>query len=610
MTGWVWAHGKPRNGEWWCNYERNKKVTKHYAIKNLSAIQNHLKSHGKTATNTKAADIPDGLYMQYDKEDLSVNISSESISEPANSLDTTSEASTISNSSSALYLSNQFTTSGEHVVDGKYLQECIAKWVACTHQPFTAVMEKSFGEMIRSAHPDAERNTPRSGTTIRAHLNSLFTKNLKIIQRKLTKSRSKINLCFDLWTAAANGDSYLAVSGSWISTSFEFQQVAIALKHVPEEHTGVNLAKVLADVARDFKIEDRMGCFVLDGATNNDTATDFVSASTEHRIFRGSERRLRCIAHIINITLKTLLLEGKVPGTIIDEGDYNQSDNEDSDEEQGSASKDIIEGLQRIIKAIKASTRLSRLFRSLDVPQCPTPPLTLKAGNSTRWSSYSLMIERSVSQKARIDKLVRLHMPSYIRHLPSENGWVDLSNLLAISKPFAAVTKDIQGRKETIEKVIPIFDELLVELNEYSARYNSTSFLYQRIVSCQRKLRRYLNIIERETPLYSLAVILDPRQKLKYFEKTRTAEELERVTAQLFDIWSRHIGAEKNVTDNMRRELKRFLRSDIASETMEPLSWWNENRERFPLLSKLAIDVLSIPATTAEVERIFSGYAR
>ena len=43
----------------------------------------------------------------------------------------------------------------------------------------------------------------------------------------------------------------------------------------------------------------------------------------------------------------------------------------------------------------------------------------------------------------------------------------------------------------------------------------------------------------------------------------------------------------------------------IESES-SPLSWWQRNESRFPNISALARHLLSIPASTAELERMFS----
>ena len=43
-----------------------------------------------------------------------------------------------------------------------------------------------------------------------------------------------------------------------------------------------------------------------------------------------------------------------------------------------------------------------------------------------------------------------------------------------------------------------------------------------------------------------------------------------------------------------------------------PLTWWlcDGQQERYPRLSKMAIDILSIPAMSADPERVFSGARR
>ena len=47
----------------------------------------------------------------------------------------------------------------------------------------------------------------------------------------------------------------------------------------------------------------------------------------------------------------------------------------------------------------------------------------------------------------------------------------------------------------------------------------------------------------------------------------------------------------------------------LQSDIITVLAWWLEpkQRARFPLLSRMAIDIYSIPAMSAEPERVFSG---
>ncbi|KIL65169.1 hypothetical protein M378DRAFT_52957, partial [Amanita muscaria Koide BX008] len=52
-------------------------------------------------------------------------------------------------------------------------------------------------------------------------------------------------------------------------------------------------------------------------------------------------------------------------------------------------------------------------------------------------------------------------------------------------------------------------------------------------------------------------------------------------------------------------ELAIYLSTDIESVN-DPIKWWYEHRPVFPRLSRMALDYLTIPATSVDVERLFS----
>ncbi|KIL55791.1 hypothetical protein M378DRAFT_54282, partial [Amanita muscaria Koide BX008] len=56
---------------------------------------------------------------------------------------------------------------------------------------------------------------------------------------------------------------------------------------------------------------------------------------------------------------------------------------------------------------------------------------------------------------------------------------------------------------------------------------------------------------------------------------------------------------------DLRDELDRFLSTD-PEHVQDVLGWWFERRHIYPCLSRMARDYLSIPATSVNVERIFS----
>ena len=54
-------------------------------------------------------------------------------------------------------------------------------------------------------------------------------------------------------------------------------------------------------------------------------------------------------------------------------------------------------------------------------------------------------------------------------------------------------------------------------------------------------------------------------------------------------------------------ELYTYTKSPPEPSNVEPRTWWIVNQHRFPILTAMARDFLSIPAMSSEVERVFSG---
>ena len=57
---------------------------------------------------------------------------------------------------------------------------------------------------------------------------------------------------------------------------------------------------------------------------------------------------------------------------------------------------------------------------------------------------------------------------------------------------------------------------------------------------------------------------------------------------------------------NIESEINDYLLALCLSKESDPLSYWKEKRPSFPLLGRIAAKYLSIPATSAPVEKLFS----
>ena len=77
-----------------------------------------------------------------------------------------------------------------------------------------------------------------------------------------------------------------------------------------------------------------------------------------------------------------------------------------------------------------------------------------------------------------------------------------------------------------------------------------------------------------------------------------------------FDLWER----DQSILTQIGDEFDAFITGTPVplDKTETALDWWLQSSQRrsYPNLSQMAIDILSIPAMSAEPERIFSGCRR
>ncbi|KAI1555024.1 Dimer-Tnp-hAT domain containing protein, partial [Pyrenophora tritici-repentis] len=112
-----------------------------------------------------------------------------------------------------------------------------------------------------------------------------------------------------------------------------------------------------------------------------------------------------------------------------------------------------------------------------------------------------------------------------------------------------------------------------------------------------------------DSPAYYAAIILHPYYKTASPRKVRRPKVL---TSDIDDAIDGLINPSASINNTIDDdEFERWKRSEPRAEkgsnhANNPIKYWVELRDRYPNLSKLALDVLSIPALSCECERLFS----
>ena len=233
--------------------------------------------------------------------------------------------------------------------------------------------------------------------------------------------------------------------------------------------------------------------------------------------------------------------------------------------------------------------------------------------------------------------------------------WKQIENTNELLKPFAQYTQ-LMGSEEvtTISMIIPALMELDIHL-EQSKSINGLSSI---AAIMQEKLKEQFNYITNPQqsdfdPIFAICTFLNPEYKdildegqksaakvqlLSWINSTSSSQELQIILPATEDQASfqtsslsstdseseppskkfrhvqellaekRRLGASQVVLKPEELEIKKYEEAEIDTNSFDddPFTFWLHNQKYYPTLSMAAFDLLSTPATTTPVERIFS----
>lgn len=226
----------------------------------------------------------------------------------------------------------------------------------------------------------------------------------------------------------------------------------------------------------------------------------------------------------------------------------------------------------------------------------------------------------------------------------SENDWNHLAEIADGLQPFHEAALVVegnagQGHHGAVWEVLPTLEALLSAMEDGQKRVNEagrgTSPLAVAYQNAWEKLNKYYNITDDSHSIYAAATLFNPTCRKAYYDKQWITPDMkmwkDKMIAKVRQVWEEDYKG--NTPTEARKPpkepdfLKRYLnRNDEdqgdefdcyikGSTVMFPnnddedlLNWWAVSGP--PQLRQQAFDLLSIPAMSAEVERVFSSAKR
>ncbi|KAM3524610.1 hypothetical protein MY4038_007668 [Beauveria bassiana] len=180
-------------------------------------------------------------------------------------------------------------------------------------------------------------------------------------------------------------------------------------------HTGTSLADEVCDTLAFWQIDDldRVSYFTLDNAANNDTCMENIAFELG---FCATERRIRCAAHILNLSVRAMLCGSKGENlTVVVSADG------DDDEDEEEVNRVIDEALGGEMLNDEIGFELDALD---PIEDCYSSHLALKEITNATFREYSL-------------RGAPVRLSPYV--------WKVVEILVKLLKPFEVATKQLQG---------------------------------------------------------------------------------------------------------------------------------------------------------------------
>jgi hypothetical protein len=513
---------------------------------------------------------------------------------------------------------------------------------------FRNLLEKSL-----LLDPKENIKLPKADTTSTKALEKVGEIQLLLIA-KLNGFHGKIHFVFDAWTSS-NYKSFLGVNYQAMNKDWEIVNELLCFKEI-FDHSGSGIAAVLLEVLQNYKLDlSKVGCITGDNASSVDTAVDeFEKLITAKQVqgWKSKERRIRCMAHIINLSCKEFMKALKsIENSNVEEDFYTEINDEELDEVSYNDEDDniadwketqnkdewIIRKLRQFIKKLRASPTQRYLY----LEECDTskvPPLMLVLDVPTRWNSTFYMIKRYLQMKDVVNLYIERQKPIvgkvHLKDLKLSDSEVEIlqeiCNHLSI---FEESTRYMSARDSLLSTVIPSFT-VLFNYIEDKMESNISTLTKDALTKSHELLGKYYGKLEDP---YVTATLLDPRFKRKWFSDQAYdtlypgfIERFERKIIRKMQVMddfedmnpatpipnrntsyfhTSMFSTNNNVASgpgDQLDEYNKFQNFPREDPEVNVLQWWGNHSKQFPKLARFAMEFLSAAPSSVSVESEFN----
>ncbi|XP_054821797.1 zinc finger BED domain-containing protein RICESLEEPER 2-like [Prosopis cineraria] len=487
-------------------------------------------------------------------------------------------------------------------------RQALARMIIVDELPFKFVENEGFQYFMSIAQPLFPLP---SRTTVARDCLSLYLSEQAKLRNVFCKSKQSVCLTTDCWTSLQNMN-YLCLTGHFIDDEWKLHKRILNFCQIAD-HKGETIGELIEKYLLSWGI-DRVFTVTVDNASSNDTAISYVKdriLDWNGHIMKGEYMHVRCCAHILNLVVNDGLKE----------------------------IGDTLTRIRNAVRYIRASPLRFQKFRSCVEQTRIQEKDIVKLDCPTRWNSTYMMLESALKFQKAFKRLEEKDTTFAIdkEGPPTIKDWENARVFVKFLKIFFDVTKKVSGSLYvTSSQYFHEFCLVVKTLNDMCL--SDDPLLNSMARKMKQKHDKYWGNVDNLNMMIFIAVVLDPRYKLKFVERslkklydedmaeyfTRQVKEL---LFKMYDRYKSFHGLKKSSTntqsqfdkvmnedDNVENQSELDLYLMETREKTNPkfdiLNWWKVNSSKYPVIGQIARDVLAMPISTVASESAFSTGGR
>lgn len=496
--------------------------------------------------------------------------------------------------------------------------------------PFNLVEWPQLHTFVHAINHCAAKTVFKSRSHVRRYIHENYMLLQAALKNELQQARSVIHLGTDTWHAP-NRHELQGITAHFVDQHGKLQKALLAVSELFTGHGGSKVAPKLLDVLEQYDIKHKIGYLVGDNHGANDTLCRALSEEIDD--FNAVEGRLRCFCHIANLAVQSFLYAKN--DAAVDYADSLTAQSQLAINQQvealqgGEATAGWINyssACQKVIalcKTLRTSDSLYTAFKQL------TSGKVIHAPNDTRWNSVEKTLRSARAVSGQYSQFVHEY-PALAKYEMSIDDWKEVDETLQFLQPFKELTKRLEGDYVTLDCVQEAMDYLVTHYKQQRAKHQSNSALSHAIYTSWFAFDKWYQRLD-ETGVYAAAVLLNPNLRKGYLDSEWQRSWISSGIKRARDLWTARYANEEapaieeaqELTDFQVWQLNRLKKQRIGKANDEfsrfistppdnikgsVLAWWQQTaqKEAYPRLYYMAINILSAPAASAEGERVFS----